>query len=419
MGVGAFFPMLLARLLEHLIQQGTLTVLDADGRAHIFGDNTPPAVTVRLHDKNLEHRLFLSPELVVGEAYVDGLLTLEDGSLYSFMDIVLSNLRRNGLPAMPHWLRTLQRLGRRLMQFNPTERARRNAAHHYDLSGDLYNLFLDADKQYSCAYFDDPNDSLEAAQARKKQRIGNKLRLSPGQRVLDIGSGWGGLALFLASQWEVEVIGLTLSEEQLRVSRARARDAGLEDRVRFELRDYREQTGTFERIVSVGMFEHVGLNHFPAFFNKVSALLADDGVALLHTIGRADGPGVTDPWIRRYVFPGGYCPALSEIFGPVERAGLWTTDVEVLRLHYAETLCHWRRRFMANRDNAAALYDARFARLWEYYLVVSELSFRHLDSVVFQIQFAKAFDSLPITRDYMGERRDDRQAVGGKSAQAA
>lgn len=411
--------MLLARLLEHLIQQGTLTVLDADGRARVFGDQRPPAVTVRLHDKSLERRLFFAPELCVGEAYVDGLLTLEGCDLYAFMDLVFGNLRQNGLPTMPRWLRAGHRLGRRLMQFNPAERARRNAAHHYDLSGDLYNLFLDSDKQYSCAYFDDPGDTLEAAQARKKQRIGNKLRLSAGQRVLDIGSGWGGLSLFLADRWDVEVIGLTLSEEQLRVSRARARDAGLEDRVRFELRDYREQTGTFDRIVSIGMFEHVGLNHFPSFFNKLSELLADDGVALLHTIGRADGPGVTDPWIRRYVFPGGYCPALSEVFGPVERAGLWTTDVEVLRLHYAETLRHWRRRFMAHRANAVALYDERFARLWEYYLVVSELAFRRLDSVVFQIQFAKAFDSLPITRDYMGDRRDGRQAAGKKSERAA
>ncbi len=308
-------------------------------------------------------------------------------------------------------------MARRLKQFNPIERARANVGHHYDLSDDLYNLFLDGDRQYSCAYFSDFEDSLEQAQENKKHRIAAKLLLEPGHLVLDIGSGWGGLAIYLAREYGVRVTGLTLSTEQLNVSRARARDASLDDRVKFELLDYREITGQFDRIVSVGMFEHVGINHYPTFFGKVAELLNDDGIALLHTIGRGDGPDMTDPWFQKYIFPGGYIPALSEVVPELERAGLWTTDVEVLRLHYAQTLRHWRKRFLANRAKAVALYDERFARMWEYYLVASEMSFRNLDNMVFQIQMAKRMDAVPLTRDYMSapaetaERKRAAQSV--------
>ncbi len=292
-------------------------------------------------------------------------------------------------------------LFRRVHQFNPIPRARRNAAHHYDLSDQLYELFLDRDRQYSCAYFDDCGDDLDTAQLNKKRHIAAKLLIRPGQTVLDIGSGWGGLALYLAAECGADVTGLTLSVEQLKTAARRAAAAGLSDRVRFYLRDYREEDGRYDRIVSVGMFEHVGVNHYEAFFTRVKSLLAPDGVALLHSIGRIDGPGATHPWIRKYIFPGGYIPALSEVVVAVERLKLWVTDIEILRLHYAETLRCWRRRFEHNRERLRAIYDERFCRMWEMYLAGSEIAFRHGGCMVFQMQLAKTVDSVPITRDYM------------------
>jgi cyclopropane-fatty-acyl-phospholipid synthase len=288
-----------------------------------------------------------------------------------------------------------------MQQYNPLGRAQANVAHHYDLSKTLYDLFLDADRQYSCAYFTAPDQSIDAAQAQKKRHLAAKLLLKPGQRVLDIGCGWGGLALYLAKECEVEVTGLTLSTEQLQVARHRAAAAGLAERVRFELLDYRLATGQYDRIVSVGMFEHVGVVHYPTFFRKLRELLATDGVALLHSIGRADGPGVTNPWIRRYIFPGGYSPALSEVVPVVERTGLYITDIEVLRLHYAETLKAWRARFLANRERIRTLYDERFCRMWEFYLAGSEVAFRRQGHINFQMQMAKQVDTVPLTRDYI------------------
>jgi cyclopropane-fatty-acyl-phospholipid synthase len=290
-----------------------------------------------------------------------------------------------------------------LHQYNPVRRAQANVAHHYDLSDQLYDLFLDRDRQYSCAYFTPRHDDLELAQQDKKRRLAAKLLLRSGERVLDIGSGWGGLALTLAEAGAGEVLGITLSQHQLGVARERARRRGLADRVRFELRDYREQTGTFDRIVSVGMFEHVGVRHYEEFFRAVQGLLSDDGVAVLHSIGRMDGPGATNPWIRKYIFPGGYSPALSEVLPVIERQGLWVTDIEILRLHYAETLRAWRRRFAANRAAIARLYDERFCRMWEFYLVGSELAFRRMGHLVFQIQLAKRQDAVPLTRDYISD----------------
>jgi cyclopropane-fatty-acyl-phospholipid synthase len=297
--------------------------------------------------------------------------------------------------------RATARMMRRIYQLNPVWRARRNVAHHYDLSDQLYELFLDDDRQYSCAYFRTPENDLETAQHDKKRHIAAKLLLRPGQKVLDIGSGWGGLAIYLAAESGVEVTGLTLSEEQLKASQRRAAAAGLADRVRFYLRDYREETGQYDRIVSVGMFEHVGVNHYPAFFAKLKGLLAPDGVALLHSIGRMEGPGMTNTWLRKYIFPGGYSPALSEVVPVAERAHLWITDIEVLRLHYAETLRQWRNRFEQNRDRIRALYDERFCRMWEVYLVGSEVAFRRAGHLVFQMQLAKSLDTVPLTRDYM------------------
>lgn len=396
--------MLFTRLLPRLVRVGRLTVVDADGRRHTYQGaalDALPNVTIRLHDRALHHRLALFPTLKVGEAYMDGTLTVEEGSLYDFLSLSLENLRRAGNKSYVTALESLTRLVRRLQQLNPADRARRNVAHHYDLSGALYDLFLDADRQYSCAYFTHPGQDLESAQDAKKRHIAAKLLLEPGQKVLDIGCGWGGLALSLAREADVEVTGITLSTEQLAVARERAKNSQFAEKVRFDLRDYRHQAGTFDRIVSVGMFEHVGVNHYGQFFRKVRDLLTEEGVGLLHSIGRPDGPGATNAWIRKYIFPGGYCPALSEVLAAVERAGLFVTDVEILRLHYADTLREWARRFQANRDKAAQLYDERFCRMWEFYLAGCEATFRHQGMMVFQMQIARRHDTVPVTRTYI------------------
>ena len=394
--------MLLARLLQHSIQVGRLTVVDATGRTHVFEGGPGPTSTIRLHERSLHYKLFMCPELYAGEAYMDGKLTIEEGSLYDFLDLCTLNLEAMAEHPIQHIGLRLQVMFRHLQQYNPVGRAQRNVAHHYDLSDTLYDLFLDRDRQYSCAYFETDNDTLEAAQDNKKRHIAAKLLLKPGARVLDIGSGWGGLALYLARVADVEVTGVTLSQEQHKVSVERAVAAGLSDRVRFDQRDYREVPGSFDRIVSVGMFEHVGARHYPEFFRKIKDLLAEDGVALLHSIGRMEPPGATNPWVRKYIFPGGYTPAMSEVTAVVERTGLWITDIEILRLHYAETLREWSRRFQANRDRVKSLYDERFCRMWEFYLTACEVSFRHLDQMVFQMQLAKRQEAVPLTRSYIG-----------------
>ena len=390
--------MLLASALLRFIRIGRLNLIDAAGETHVFEGSPGPSASVRVHDPSLHWKFLLSPRFYVPDAYMNGGLTIEEGSLYEFLDIL--TLNEEGSPGG-----RLMRLGdiagrvlRSIHQYNPVHRARRNVEHHYDLSDQLYELFLDRDRQYSCAYFQSPEDDLETAQANKKRHIAAKLLLRPGQKVLDIGSGWGGLALYLASECGAEVTGLTLSQEQLKVAQRRAAVAGLSDRVHFHLRDYREERGEYDRIVSVGMFEHVGVNQYGVFFDKLNALLKPDGVALLHSIGRMDGPGTTNPWIRKYIFPGGYCPALSEVVPIAERRRLWITDIEVLRLHYAETLRAWRVRFEHNREQIRTLYDERFCRMWETYLVGAELSFRNQGMLVFQMQLAKAIDTVPLTR---------------------
>ena len=393
--------MLLTRLFERFITVGRLCLVDAGGHSHVFAGSPGERVAIRLRDPALHWKLLVRPRLYFAEAFMNGTLTIEEGSLYDLIDLLAVNLE--GLPegVLRRLLNGSLTAFRRAHQYNPASRARRNAAHHYDLSDELYELFLDRDRQYSCAYFLNSNDDLDAAQSAKKRHIAAKLLIRPGQRVLDIGSGWGGLALYLAAECGADVTGLTLSVEQHKVAVRRAAAAGLADRVRFHLRDYREEFGRYDRIVSVGMFEHVGINHYSAFFNRLKSLLAPDGVALLHSIGRMDGPGSTDPWIRKYIFPGGYIPALSEVVPVVERSRLWVTDIEILRLHYAETLRSWRRRFELHRDRLRAIYDERFCRMWELYLVGSEVAFRRGGCMVFQMQLAKAVDSVPITRDYM------------------
>ncbi len=404
--------MLLLRLLRQVVKTGSLTVIDTRGAHHHIGDAEGDAgagLAIRLHDPRLEWRLFFRPHLALGEAYTDGTLTVENGDIYDFLDLVTRNLGSVRELPLGRLRKTLGRLGRRLLQHNPLNRASRNVRHHYDLSGSLYGLFLDRDRQYSCAYFADPKMTLDEAQEAKKQHLAAKLLLKDGQKVLDIGSGWGGMGLSLARAANVDVTGVTLSTEQHAISQRRAAKAGLSDRVRFNLQDYRELSGAFDRIVSVGMFEHVGVPHYEEYFRKLSDLLSDDGVAVLHSIGRMDGPGTTSPWIRRYIFPGGYSPALSEVLPVIERCGLWVTDVEILRLHYAETLREWRRRFLANRRRVAKLYDERFCRMWEFYLAASEVTFRNSGHMVFQIQLAKRVDTVPLTRDYITEWEQRRR----------
>ena len=408
--------MLLRRLFQRIVTIGHLRVVDAHGRSNDFAGSAGTSVVIRLHDPALHWKLLVRPRLVLPEAYMNGTLTIEEGTLFDLVDLLAANLE-----SLPDGIlgRLLSGSGtalRQLHQYNPISSARQNAAHHYDLSDKLYELFLDQDRQYSCAYFYDRGDSLDTAQLNKKRHIAGKLLIRPGQKVLDIGSGWGGLALYLASECGADVTGLTLSVEQHRVAVRRAAAAGLSDRVRFYLRDYRQEFGHYDRIVSVGMFEHVGINHYRAFFARLKSLLAPDGIALLHSIGRMDGPGSTNPWIRKYIFPGGYIPALSEVLPVVERSKLWVTDVEILRLHYAETLKSWRHRFERNRDRLRAIYDERFCRMWEMYLVGSEVAFRRGGCMVFQMQLAKAVDSVPIRRDYMLDWEREHSAASERAA---
>ena len=393
--------MLLSRVLRPLIRTGRLTVIDAHGTPHVFGTEAQPAITVRLHDPKLHWKLALNPGLYAGEAWMDGTLTVEDGSLYDFLDLFGRNLGTAGLKSFKSPLRHLKRLKRGYHRLNDRWRSERNVAHHYDLSDEMYGLFLDSERQYTCAYHPTGTEDIETAQRLKEQHIAAKLRLEPGMRVADLGCGWGSLAMYLARHHDVDVTAVTLSKEQVAWGNARARELGLADRVRLLHKDYREVEGTFDRVVSIGMLEHVGVRQYGRMFERIRALLPQHGVALVHSIGRVLGPGSTNPWIKKYIFPGGYIPALSEVLPSIERSGLWVTDIEVLRLHYAYTLKQWRERFVANWDKAAALYDERFCRMWEYYLATSEISFRHLDNMNFQIQVAVDRNTLPIARDYM------------------
>ena len=394
--------MLLSRILEPALTRGRLTLIDPRGRAHAIGPGGGPDVAVQLHDAALARQLLLRPELAAGEAYMDGRLTIEQGSLRDFLALATDCAETLGRLRLQRVLAAASRPLRRLHQFNPLRRAQRNVAHHYDLSDALYALFLDRDRQYSCAYFPKGDETLEAAQALKKRHIAAKLLLRPGLRVLDIGCGWGGLALDFARHDAVAVTGLTLSAEQLKVARARADAAGLAGRVQFVQRDYRKETGIYDRIVSVGMFEHVGVAHYPQFFRLLGERLAPDGVALIHAIGRADRPGDTNAWTRRYIFPGGYCPALSEVLAAVERSGLWATDIEILRLHYAETLRHWMARYLAVFDQVRQTRSAEFARAWHLYLAGSTAAFTTGCMQLFQVLFARAGNNhLPATRRHL------------------
>jgi len=403
---------MLRQLLGSVMRRGTVVVLRPGAAPLVIGTGAPK-VTIRLHDRRALYELGLNPDLKFGELYVDGRLTVEDGTIRDLLDLLMSNLAEAGVHGRLRLRRGLRWLFRAFEQFNRSSRAKANVAHHYDLSGKLYDLFLDRDRQYSCAYFNYPGDTLEEAQVAKKRHIAAKLNLDrPNLSVLDIGSGWGGLAIDLARDTRANVLGVTLSEEQLAVAQERAARGCVASHCRFELTDYRKVKGQFDRIVSVGMFEHVGVRYYDAFFAKVRDLLNDRGAMLLHFIGRSDGPGATNAWIAKYIFPGGYVPALSEVLPAIEKNGLVVTDVEVLRLHYAETIKEWQARFAANRAKIARLYDERFCRMWEFYLAGAEMAFRHDGQVVYQIQLARRVDSLPLTRDYMYRRERTMRFAG-------
>jgi cyclopropane-fatty-acyl-phospholipid synthase len=399
---------LLRVLLTKFVRRGSMSFTTADGATFTCGDGTGEPVHVRFVTSKAERRILLDPELSLGEAYMDGSFVVEQGTIADALAILM------GQPeTLPRWARPqrwVRYVNRQLNQLNLRNRSRHNVAHHYDLDGRLYSLFLDGDKQYSCAYFGTPDVTLDDAQLAKKRHLVAKLLVERGQRVLDIGSGWGGLGLYLAEIAGADVTGVTLSTEQLQVSNARAAERNLAQSARFLMKDYRDVEGPFERIISVGMFEHVGVHFYDTFFKECAKLLTDNGVMMLHSIGRSEGPDSSNPWVTRYIFPGGYIPALSEVLPSIERAGLLVCDIEILRLHYAETLKAWRERFMARREEAVQLYDERFARMWEFYLAASEMSFRKQNLMNFQIQLTKRQGVVPMTRDYIAHTEAELRA---------
>ncbi len=397
---------LLETFLTRLIRYGSLKVTPASGAPFEVGDGSGPDLGLRFMSKSAERRFLQDPELTFGELYMDHEIEVTRGTLLDILELGLRNIvTLDG----PRWMRILNRARqtfKRLQQDNTLARARRNVAHHYDIDARVYDLFLDPDRQYSCAYFERDDATLEGAQLSKKRHLAAKLLIEPDQRILDIGCGWSGLSLYLASICSAQVTGVTLSKEQLSLGQSRVHAQGLSNRIDLRLQDYRDVRETYQRIVSVGMFEHVGIGYYDAYFQKIADLLSDDGVALIHTIGRSGKPDATNPWIDKYIFPGGYIPAMSEVLPAIERAGLMVTDVEVLQLHYALTLRQWRERFLQNRDKAKALYDERFCRMWEFYLTSSEACFRLGQNVNFQFQLTKRVGIVPMTRDYIAEREE-------------
>ncbi len=407
---------LLESALSALIRTGSLQVTTASGRRFTLGDGTGPPIAVRFTSVGAQWGILLDPELRLAETYMDGGLVVVNGSMADLLPLVMAqDYSRLLLPAWarPQWLS--RQLWRRLQQYNRRRRAQRNVARHYDLDARLYSLFLDADLQYSCGYFEAPDQSLDDAQLAKKRHLAAKLLVKPGASVLDVGSGWGGLGLYLAEVCGASVTGVTLSREQLATSRVRAEEKGLSGRTEFRFSDYRDVDGRFDRVVSVGMFEHVGIGFYDDYFRKCAELLDDDGVMLLHAIGRPEGPGYTNPFIAKYIFPGGYIPALSEVLSSIERAGLLIADIEILRLHYAETLKAWHARFQAHREEIEQLYDARFCRMWEFYLASAEMTFRAQGMFVFQIQMTKRQGVVPVTRDYVLREEARLRGIEGGS----
>jgi cyclopropane-fatty-acyl-phospholipid synthase len=387
--------------LRKMAKVGDLTVRLPHGKSLSLGDGSGPPVVIRLTGKGIR-RIVGNPGLGLGEAYMDEDIVFEAGTMWDLLEIVGRSGARKPKGRGGLLKRAKRQIKRRWQQANDRRAARRNVHHHYDISNELYRRFLDADMQYSCAYFAWPDMTLEEAQVAKKRHLAAKLAIQPGMSLLDIGSGWGGLGLTLAQEFGAQVTGVTLSTEQLALAQERAQKAGLAEKARFQLTDYRDVAGPFDRIVSVGMLEHVGAPNFREYFEQVKRLLKDDGVAVIHAIGRMNGPGATNAFTAKYIFPGGYIPGLSEVTSAIEDAGLWITDVEILRLHYADTLREWRKRFLADPD-IPQMYDGRFRRMWEFYLAGAEMGFRYGGHMIFQIQLAKEVDALPVTRDYIAE----------------
>ncbi len=400
---------LLETVFRNFVQRGMLRVTTASGRVFQAGDGSGTPVAIRFTSTAAEFKLLMDPEFQLGELFMDHQLVIDEGSIAELLALLFDQPDEMPKWAKPHfWLRFFTR---RLSQFNPAWRSEKNVAHHYDIDGRLYSLFLDADRQYSCAYFETPDSTLDDAQLAKKRHLAAKLLIHEGQKVLDIGSGWGGLGLYLAEMTGADVTGITLSREQLQLSNTRAAERNLSQSAKFIAMDYRDVQGPFDRIVSVGMFEHVGVAYYDKFFKHCAEILADDGVMVLHSIGRSEGPSYTNPWITKYIFPGGYIPALSEVLPAIERAGLLVCDIEILRLHYAETLKAWRERFMARQEEAERIYDARFVRMWEFYLAGSEMAFRKQNMMNFQIQLTKRQGIVPMTRDYIGHAESELRGL--------
>jgi len=394
--------MYLSRFLEKLFKKDGFVLVDANSTRYIIGKpERENPIIIKLLDKKLHYKLLLFSDLYFGEAYTDGSIVIENGTLTDFLDLVMKNIRRKETNIFNKIINNIRGTYRFLTNFNLISKSKNNVAHHYDVSEKLYDLFLDSKKQYSCGYFKNDNDSLETAQNNKIEHIIKKLNLKSNQKILDIGSGWGTLAIEIAQKTQCEVLGITLSKNQLEYSNNKAKELNVENQVQFKLLDYRELDEKFDRIVSVGMFEHVGRKFYKKYFNKISKLLNKDGIALIHTIGSVNPPRDPHPWITKYIFPGGYTPSLSEVVAPIEKSGLIISDLEVLRMHYSHTLRHWKERLLSKKEEALEIFDEKFFRMWEFYLTSCEMTFKWKDLVVFQFQLIKDFKSTPNTRDYI------------------
>lgn len=403
---------LMKTVLDRVIKKGNLTVTDSKGITYNYGDGSGEPVHVRITSPKWEKEIALDPALKFGEAYMDGGFIFEEGDIYQLLEIIFESTGPNAENQV--WMRALSFMRvvtKRFAQMNNLRRSSKNVQYHYDLSGALYDLFLDPDRQYSCAYFENPQQSLSEAQLAKKRHLAAKLSIKPNEKLLDIGCGWGGLGLYMARFLGADVTGVTLSHEQYDIANQRAAEMQLQDKARFLLQDYRNLNDKYDKMVSVGMFEHVGVGHYKEYFSHVKRLLKPDGVFVLHSIGRMEPPGATNPFIAKYIFPGGYIPALSEVLPVIEKSGLYITDIEILRLHYAETLKAWRKAFLAHWDEAKALYDERFCRMWDFYLAASESAFRWQGMMVFQIQLAHKQEAVPLTRDYIQKEETRLRAL--------
>ena len=394
--------MQLARFLNKVFKKDGFILVDANSKKYIIGSpKSENPIQIKILDKQLHFKLLIQPDLYLGEAYTEGKIVIENGTLTDFLDLALMNIGRKDINIISYLINKLRGSYRYLTNFNFIKKSKMNVSHHYDISDDLYDLFLDPKRQYSCAYFKNENDSLETAQNNKIQHIIKKLNIKPNQKVLDIGCGWGSLAIDVAKSAQCEVVGITLSENQFKYCTQKTKELNLENQLTFKLMDYRELNDKFDRIVSVGMFEHVGRKFYNKFFKQIDNLLDKDGVSLIHTIGSVNPPRDPHPWITKYIFPGGYTPSLSEVTTPIEKAGLIVSDIEVLRLHYAHTLRHWKENCIKNKEKIISMFDEKFFRMWEFYLAGCEMAFKWGDQVVYQFQLTKNYTSTPVTRDYI------------------